>query len=247
MLGAGAGPRRRLVGAGRGSAGRGGAVHPARRGDDHPAPAGPRAAAARPHPRPARRHGSLPGRPGRRVRQPHRTRPRAAGHQGRHGPDPKLAPTPAERRMASPAARLAEQVAAGETGRAARLPRQLVHGDFWDDNVFYRGQDPAFVADLSFMAERARIDDLALTLYYADTQFGLAITQDRIAALRPWCTPTPAGSAHHSPTPNGRHCPGPSPASPCGASAAGSRCSTTNTPPGRTPAPSSPPSDAPCS
>ena len=100
-------------------------------------------------------------------------------------------PTPAERRMASPAARLAEQVAAGETGRAARLPRQLVHGDFWDDNVFFRGQDPAFVADFSFMAERARIDDLALTLYYADTQFGLAITQDRIAALRPRCTPTP--------------------------------------------------------
>ena len=94
-------------------------------------------------------------------------------------------PTPHERRLASQAERLAELVAAGETGRAARLPRQLVHGDFWDDNVFFRGQDPVFVADFGFMAERARIDDLALTLYYADTQFGLATTQDRITALRP--------------------------------------------------------------
>ena len=35
------------------------------------------------------------------------------------------------------------------------------------------------------MAERARIDDLALTLYYADTEFGLTTSQDRIAALKP--------------------------------------------------------------
>jgi Ser/Thr protein kinase RdoA (MazF antagonist) len=94
-------------------------------------------------------------------------------------------PTPAERRLATQAERLAEQVTAGEAGRAARLPRQLVHGDFWDDNAFFQGQDPAFVAGVGFMAEQARIDDLALTLYYADTQFGLATTQDRIAALRP--------------------------------------------------------------
>jgi Ser/Thr protein kinase RdoA (MazF antagonist) len=94
-------------------------------------------------------------------------------------------PTPDERRLASQAKRLAELVAAGEAGSAARLPRQLVHGDFWDDNVFFRGQDPAFVTDFGFMAERARIDDLALTLYYADTEFGQVTSQDRIAALRP--------------------------------------------------------------
>ncbi len=98
---------------------------------------------------------------------------------------PSWHPAPAERRMATQAERLAEQVTAGEASRAARLPRQLVHGDFWDDNVFFRGQDPAFVADFGFMAERARIDDLALTLYYADTHIGLATSQDRIAALRP--------------------------------------------------------------
>jgi Ser/Thr protein kinase RdoA (MazF antagonist) len=41
-----------------------------------------------------------------------------------------------------------------------------------------------FVADFGFMAERARIDDLALTLYYADTEFGLACADDRITAPR---------------------------------------------------------------
>jgi homoserine kinase type II len=93
-------------------------------------------------------------------------------------------PTPQERRMAGQAERLAELVTAGEAGLAAGLPRQLTHGDFWDDNVFFRGEDPVSVADFGFMAERARLDDLALTLYYADTQFGLT-GADRIAALRP--------------------------------------------------------------
>jgi Ser/Thr protein kinase RdoA (MazF antagonist) len=60
-----------------------------------------------------------------------------------------------------------------------------VHGDFWDDNVFFQDETPVFIADFSFMAERARIDDLALTLYYADTEAGLTTSPDRIAALRP--------------------------------------------------------------
>ena len=94
-------------------------------------------------------------------------------------------PTPSEQAIAGEAERLAELVAAGEAGLVAGLPRQLVHGDFWDDNIFFRGQTPVFVADFGFMAERARIDDLALTLYYTDTQLGLTTTSDRIAALRP--------------------------------------------------------------
>jgi Ser/Thr protein kinase RdoA (MazF antagonist) len=94
-------------------------------------------------------------------------------------------PTPYERRIASQAEMLAELVATGEASLTAGLPQQLVHGDFWDDNVFFRGEDPVFVADFSFMAERARIDDLALTLYYADTEFGLTSSPERIAALRP--------------------------------------------------------------
>jgi Ser/Thr protein kinase RdoA (MazF antagonist) len=94
-------------------------------------------------------------------------------------------PTPDEEQLASQAERLAELVAAGEAGLVAGLPRQLVHGDFWDDNVFFQGETLVFVADFSFMAERARIDDLALTLYYADTEAHLTTSLDRIAALRP--------------------------------------------------------------
>ena len=56
-------------------------------------------------------------------------------------------PVPQELHMAREAERLAELVAAGEAGIAAGLPRQLVHGDFWDDNVFFRGETPVFVAD----------------------------------------------------------------------------------------------------
>jgi Ser/Thr protein kinase RdoA (MazF antagonist) len=87
--------------------------------------------------------------------------------------------------MASQAERLVELVAADEAGLVAGLPRQLVHGDFWDDNVFFQGETLVFVADFAFMAERARIDDLALTLYCADTEAGLTTSPDRIAALRP--------------------------------------------------------------
>ena len=48
-----------------------------------------------------------------------------------------------------------------------RVGRQLVHGDFWDNNVKFSGDDVAGILDLDFMEERPRIDDLALTLYYA--------------------------------------------------------------------------------
>jgi hypothetical protein len=62
--------------------------------------------------------------------------------------------------MASQAEQLAELVTVGGAGLAG-LPRQLTHGDFWDGNVFFRGEALVFVADFGFLAERARIDDLA--------------------------------------------------------------------------------------
>jgi homoserine kinase type II len=65
----------------------------------------------------------------------------------------------------------AEQLARRIVGYAGEswhlLPRQLVHGDFWGNNVFFREDRVMFVADFDFMGERARIDDLALTLYFA--------------------------------------------------------------------------------
>ncbi len=47
-------------------------------------------------------------------------------------------PTAAERRLAAVAAELAELVTQAEAGLVARLPRQLVHGDVWDNNVLFR-------------------------------------------------------------------------------------------------------------
>jgi Ser/Thr protein kinase RdoA (MazF antagonist) len=44
----------------------------------------------------------------------------------------------AELYRADAAEELAQRVAAGERDLVSRLPRQLIHGDFWDNNVFFR-------------------------------------------------------------------------------------------------------------
>jgi Ser/Thr protein kinase RdoA (MazF antagonist) len=67
---------------------------------------------------------------------------------------------------------LAELVGQAEAGLVARLPRQLVHGDFWDNNVGFRRGRPVLMADFDFMGEWARIDDLALTLWCARCDLG---------------------------------------------------------------------------
>lgn len=66
---------------------------------------------------------------------------------------------------------LARRVFSAERPLIDRLPKQLVHGDFWDNNVFFRGDQLVLVTDFDFMGERPRIDDLALTLYFACMQF----------------------------------------------------------------------------
>jgi Ser/Thr protein kinase RdoA (MazF antagonist) len=53
----------------------------------------------------------------------------------------------------------------------AHLPRQLVHGDFWDNNIYFRDGEIVLVGDFDFAGERPRIDDLALTLFYASELF----------------------------------------------------------------------------
>jgi homoserine kinase type II len=65
-------------------------------------------------------------------------------------------------------------IALADDGRLVEdhLPRQLVHGDFWDNNVLFRDDNIVLVLDLDFMGERPRIDDLALTLYYANSTLG---------------------------------------------------------------------------
>jgi homoserine kinase type II len=78
--------------------------------------------------------------------------------------------SPAELRLAAAAEDLARLIADAER-RVAGLHRQLVHGDYWDNNVLFRAGRVVHIADLDFMGERARIDDLALTLYYTNSTF----------------------------------------------------------------------------
>jgi homoserine kinase type II len=80
---------------------------------------------------------------------------------------------------------LADLVTHAEAGLASRLPRQLVHGDFWDNNVLFRRGRAVLLADFDFMGERARVDDLALTLHCArsDLSTHAGAAQDR-AQLR---------------------------------------------------------------
>ncbi|MFC5649504.1 phosphotransferase enzyme family protein [Paenibacillus solisilvae] len=75
-------------------------------------------------------------------------------------------PSSGNLRLADAAEELAHLVSAGERELVPMLPRQVVHGDYWDNNVFFLGGRVLLVADFDFMGERARIDDLALTLYY---------------------------------------------------------------------------------
>jgi homoserine kinase type II len=46
------------------------------------------------------------------------------------------------------------------------LPRQVVHGDFWDNNVLFDGGRVVAILDFGFMAERQRVDDLALPIWF---------------------------------------------------------------------------------
>jgi homoserine kinase type II len=89
-------------------------------------------------------------------------------------------PSPAELRLAAASEDLARLIADAERP-VVGLRRQLVHGDFWDNNVLFRAGRVVHIADLDFMGERARIDDLALTLYYTNSTFSDDPASDRRA------------------------------------------------------------------
>jgi homoserine kinase type II len=94
-------------------------------------------------------------------------------------------PSPGELRLMDAAEELAQRVAEAERDVVSSVRRQLVHGDFWDNNVFFRDGRVVLVTDFDFMGERARIDDLALTLYYTNSTFSEdPVSQDRIGRLR---------------------------------------------------------------
>ncbi|WP_020578137.1 phosphotransferase enzyme family protein [Actinopolymorpha alba] len=91
----------------------------------------------------------------------------------------------AETRYAAQAEALARRLEEVESPFAKLLPRQLVHGDYWDDNVRFSGDRVVLVTDLDFMGWRPRIDDLALTLFYTNERLGRQDTSpSRFAQLR---------------------------------------------------------------
>ncbi len=77
--------------------------------------------------------------------------------------------SPTELQVADDAEQLAQFLS--ERRHGGELPAQLVHGDYWDNNVFFQGSELVFVTDFDYMGHRPRIDDLALTMYFACQQF----------------------------------------------------------------------------
>lgn len=79
--------------------------------------------------------------------------------------------SPAGLHLADSAEELAYFVTTIEHSLNSVLPRQLVQGDFWHNNVFFRNGNVVLITDFDFMGERARIDDLALTLYFTSLKY----------------------------------------------------------------------------
>jgi homoserine kinase type II len=76
-------------------------------------------------------------------------------------------PAEHEREIVYMSKALAEKVTRAGEKIFTELPRQLAHGDFWDNNVLFSGNNIVLITDLDFMGERRRIEDIALTLYFA--------------------------------------------------------------------------------
>ena len=101
------------------------------------------------------------------VRREHTLATTLAGSSRIRGWSPSLA----ELEMATDAEKLARAVSIADEHLIDLLPTQLAHGDFWDNNVFLRNGKIVFVMDFDFMGERPRIDDLALTIFFACMEF----------------------------------------------------------------------------
>jgi len=97
--------------------------------------------------------------------------------------------------LAAKVEELARIVSSAERAFVGQFPRQLIHGDFWDNNVLFRDGEVVCVADFDFMGERPRIDDVALTLYFACLEFlDAPVTDDQLRQLSKLLDAYEAGS-----------------------------------------------------
>jgi len=80
-------------------------------------------------------------------------------------------PSEADLEVAANAEQLARFLSGAERQHKDDLPAGLAHGDFWDNNVFFRDSELVFVTDFDYMGHRPRIDDLALTLCFTCLEF----------------------------------------------------------------------------
>jgi Ser/Thr protein kinase RdoA (MazF antagonist) len=90
----------------------------------------------------------------------------------------------AEEHVAQLSEELAHTLRDAGDGKSLRFPQQLLHGDFWDNNVKFRAGSLVAVLDLDFMEEGARIDDLALVLYYVTSGSTLASLHSETEHMR---------------------------------------------------------------
>lgn len=80
--------------------------------------------------------------------------------------------TPEQSRCLDAAEHLVEALVDADRTSGVRLPVQLVHGDFWHNNVLFSGRRVVLIGDFDFIGIRPRIDDLALTLFFLNDSRG---------------------------------------------------------------------------
>jgi len=90
-------------------------------------------------------------------------------------------PSQYECELAEKSIRLAKKINAEGLPAFLDLPKQLSHGDFWDNNVLFYNDEIALIADFDFMGERRRIEDIALTLYF----YAYFLTHTHVDAATP--------------------------------------------------------------
>lgn len=77
------------------------------------------------------------------------------------------------------AERLVDELVAYRERIGVDLLQQLVHGDYWHNNVLFDGDRIVGILDFDFVGWRPRVDDLALTLFSLNRSRGLADTGPR--------------------------------------------------------------------